>query len=163
MNLIFARDLNGLIGLDNDIPWHIPEDLKQFRGLTLSHTVIMGRKTFESLDNEPLKGRYNIIVSKSLIPYKGSDLEIIPSLKDLKYAVRKIFLIGGTEIFAEGIHLADKVYETVVLSKVGIPRGSEPTYLPFEMEKLPDWEMDFESNVRTDGVSTYQFREWKRK
>ncbi len=101
---------NGAIGHQGKLPWSFPEDLKRFRQLTLHHTVIMGRKTWEfDLEKRPLKLRSNIIVSSQLID-QSSDILIARSIDQALYYARqaeKIFIIGGATIYTQTIELAD--------------------------------------------------------
>lgn len=110
---------NGVIGSKNDLPWYIPDDLKRFRELTSGNTVIMGRRTYESIYGrlgKPLPNRVNIVItSKILADHPGvltySSLgEAISKHK----ADEKIFLIGGTKIFEEGLNYAEHMYVTHV-------------------------------------------------
>jgi dihydrofolate reductase len=76
MELITALDIDGIIGLDNNLPWHVPEDLAFFKNMTQGHVVIMGRKTFESLPNGPLKNRINIVITRNSSHYKSTSREL---------------------------------------------------------------------------------------
>lgn len=93
---------NGVIGIGNRLPWHLPEDLKRFRKLTLGHTVVMGRKTFESLPGGPLKGRRNVVLSRSTVHGQ----EGVIALKRIEEVVEMshtdiLFIIGGGEIYRQ--------------------------------------------------------------
>ena len=118
ISLIVAKSKNNVIGNKGRIPWYIPNDLKRFKKLTTDKVVIMGRKTFDSLPEEykPLPNRINIILSKDE-SYQPSCCMV---LNDLKKALRKagsdkeVFIIGGGEIYKEGLKYADKVYVTEV-------------------------------------------------
>ena len=96
VHLIWAQDKNGGIGKNGKLPWHISEDLKNFKKITLNSTIIMGRKTWESLPIKPLPNRENIVLSTTL----DDDILIFKSyedcIKDLqKRTVPKVFVIGG--------------------------------------------------------------------
>ncbi len=116
ISIVAAVADNGAIGKDNQLLWHITEDMRYFRKLTSGHTVIMGRKTWESI-GKPLPNRRNIVVSKSLSaadfePFNGS-VEVYPSLKAaLNSSENEVFIIGGGEIYNQAISLADKLYLT---------------------------------------------------
>lgn len=119
ISLIFATSRNNVIGVDNDIPWHSPTDMFLFRSITLNKTIIMGRKTFESINSKPLKDRTNIVISKTLnkvTPY--SNLIIVESLTQAlevaKEKNKETFIIGGKRLLEEGIRFCDKVYHTVI-------------------------------------------------
>ena len=100
IHLIWAQDKNGGIGKDGKLPWHISEDLKNFKSLTLNSTVIMGRKTWDSLPTKPLPNRKNIILSKTKkngqITYQSFE-ECLQEIK--KQNLGKIFVIGGRSIY----------------------------------------------------------------
>lgn len=107
LELIVAFDENNLIGKDNSLPWHIPEDLKHFKALTTGNRIIMGRKTFESI-GKPLPNRENIVLSKNGFIYEGIKVyskveELLKTLNDEK----KNYIIGGAGIYKELLPLVD--------------------------------------------------------
>ena len=119
---IVAASLNNVIGNQNELPWHIPEDLKFFRSKTKNHPVIMGRKTFDSLGS-PLPKRINIIISRS--PQK-SDLPNVYWTSHLDEAMQiaqevsdkeEVFIIGGGEIYKQSLHKVQKIYLTRIYQK----------------------------------------------
>ena len=116
VSLVVAAAENNVIGKDNQLLWHLPNDLKFFKNTTWAMPVIMGRKTFESLGKKPLNGRFNIIITsqKDLQPAQGK-IQIAGSIADsLDLAAetdcKEAFVIGGGEIFKELMPKADKVY-----------------------------------------------------
>lgn len=112
--LIAALNKNRVIGKNGKIPWRIPEDLQRFKQLTTHHTVLMGRKTFESIGT-PLLNRKNVVVSKQKIA--SENVEIYSSLDRALshlHTEEKIFIIGGGEIFQQTIELADELMLTIV-------------------------------------------------
>lgn len=115
ISLIAAMAENRVIGRDNAIPWHLPDDLKRFREITMGHTVIMGRKTFESI-GKPLAGRKNLIITTNP-DYRAEGCIVAHSLRDalVKCADSgEAFICGGGEIFREALPLASRIYLTVV-------------------------------------------------
>ena len=115
IHLIWAQDKNGGIGENGQLPWHISEDLKKFKEITLNSTVIMGRKTWESLPIKPLPNRDNIILSSK----KQSDGITAMSLEDCmmilkRMKVNKIFVIGGRSIYKLFYNLADVLHITFI-------------------------------------------------
>ena len=118
VSLIVAKSKNNVIGNKGRIPWYIPNDLKRFKELTTNNVVIMGRKTFESLPKEyrPLPNRVNIILSND----KSYNKNCCIVCDNLKTAIKKagnnkkIFIIGGGEVYKEGLKYADRVYVTEV-------------------------------------------------
>lgn len=120
ISIIAAIGDNRELGKDNKLLWHIPEDLKRFKELTLNHPVIMGRKTCESI-GRALSGRTNIVVTRDK-NYQAEGCLITCSLEDaIRLAKTKdndeIFIIGGGQIYQQAINLADKLYLTVIKGK----------------------------------------------
>ncbi len=109
-------ECNRVIGQAGKLPWSIPEDLKRFRHLTLDHTVIMGRKTWEfDLERRSLPHRSNIVVSRFLAPQP--EIQVARSLQEaLKLSTNqeKVFLIGGANLYEQGIAIADKWLLTII-------------------------------------------------
>ena len=118
--LIVAVSRNGVIGRDGGLAWKISDDLKWFRSLTTGKPIVMGRRTFDSI-GKPLAGRTNIVVSRTMSPRAG--LVVVRSIEEaLRSAAEaagdmgadEIFIIGGAEIYAETLPLADRIYLTAV-------------------------------------------------
>jgi len=115
ISIIVAISENGVIGKNNQLLWHISDDLKRFKRLTTGHTVIMGRKTFESI-GKPLPNRRNIVVSRGE-GVKFNGCEVARSLTDaLEIASTddEVFIIGGGEVYRQALPLAGKIYLTLV-------------------------------------------------
>jgi len=115
LSLIAAVARNGVIGKDNTLPWHLPEDLKRFRALTTGHHIIMGRKTYESI-NRLLPGRTTVIVTRNP-DYQVEGALIAGSLQhavELCGGDEEAFLIGGAELFLDGFRLGDRIYLTEI-------------------------------------------------
>ena len=113
--IIAAVASNGVIGYRNRMPWHLPEDLKRFRQLTLGHAVIMGRRTFESI-GAPLAGRENIVITRSP-DWTRSDCHAAHSLAAALAAVRArqdAFVIGGAQIYALALPIASRLHITEI-------------------------------------------------
>ncbi len=118
LSLLVAMGTNRAIGRDNQLPWYLPADLSRFRQLTTSHTIIMGRKTFESLPNGALPKRTNIVISRDP-HYEALGCAVVTSLEAAIEAAKKvktdeIFVIGGAQIFALALPEADRIYMTIV-------------------------------------------------
>lgn len=115
LSIIVAIAKNNVIGVNNTLPWHLPEDLKRFKALTMGHHIIMGRKTYESL-GRLLPGRTTVIVTRNP-SYQVQGALIANSLES---AIRMCkddaepFLIGGAELYRQGLKLANKMYITEV-------------------------------------------------
>ncbi len=114
ISLVAAMNQDKVIGANNQLPWHIPEDLKLFKQATWGKPIVMGRKTFASL-GRPLAGRNNIVISRSQLTIAGitSYLSLTDALQANADAP-EICIIGGGEIFKESLPLANKLYLTMV-------------------------------------------------
>ncbi|MFN7097796.1 MAG: dihydrofolate reductase [Gammaproteobacteria bacterium] len=114
--IIAAMAQGRVIGYQNQLPWHIPTDLKQFKTVTLGKPVIMGRKTYEAI-GKPLPGRQNIIVTKNP-SYSVSGCEVTTSLQDAillaRPEINEVMIIGGSQIFEQALLLADRLYLTLL-------------------------------------------------
>ena len=118
ISLIVATAKNGIIGSNNQMPWHLPADFAYFKRITLGHPVIMGRKTFEAI-GRALPGRRNIVVSRN--PYFRADgVEVATSLEAAisacqhPHASEEVFVIGGATLYAQALSRADRLYITEV-------------------------------------------------
>lgn len=127
---IVAVSENGIIGIDGDLPWSLPEDLKRFKQLTSNRVVIMGRKTHESI-GRPLPNRVNIVITRQ-VDYRSSGCLVAASLKDAlkvsEFTDDEIFIIGGGEIYKQSMDLVDTIYMTVVNQH--ITEAENTTYYP---------------------------------
>src|ERR1700760_1041119 len=103
---------NGVIGKDGGIPWHISDDLKRFKALTLGKTVVMGRKTWDSLPRKPLPGRRNVVVTRR--PDWQAEGAATASLSDALQMDGDVMVIGGAEIYAAALPLATRIELTEV-------------------------------------------------
>lgn len=121
ISLIFASDKRGVIGVDGKLPWYIPQDLEYFKQKTLDKTMIMGRKTFESLGG-PLFRRDHLVLSNDSQlqeEYNKFDRTWVYDFDKIKYIIDKypekdFFIIGGTEVFKAFMPYADKIYRTLI-------------------------------------------------
>lgn len=113
ISLIFAMDRNRLIGQNNQLPWHLPADLQYFKRVTTGHTVIMGRKTYESI-GKPLPGRKNWVISRQQ-PLQLEGCTTFSSVAELLNALEaqeEAFVIGGAEVYRQFFPFADRLYIT---------------------------------------------------
>ena len=163
LSLVVAIAEDGAIGRAGTLPWHLPADLKFFRRTTIDKPVIMGRKTWESLLGKPLKGRYNIVLSRSLP-------EVPPGVKlceDLDAAIaaaetegfREASVIGGASLFREAAPRAAVLFITRVHTTV----PDADTYFP-EID-MNDWQLAWEEAHEPDEqhAVAYTFQRWERK
>jgi dihydrofolate reductase len=118
LHLIYARAANGVIGRDNQLPWHLPEDLAHFKRTTLGCPVIMGRKTWDSLPPKfrPLPGRLNIVVTRDpgFVADGASVAHSLEAARDLCPAGGTAWVIGGAQIYAQALPLASEVVVTEI-------------------------------------------------
>lgn len=109
--LVWAEDETGAIGKDGKLPWHLPNDLKFFKKTTSGKTIVMGRKTFESMGNRPLPNRENYILSRQK-DYQAPGAIVINELKELPEG--DIYVIGGSEIYKQFLPHADVLIRTKI-------------------------------------------------
>lgn len=136
ISIIVAVADNNAIGLNNQLLWHISEDLKRFKSLTSGHHIIMGRKTFESI-GKPLPNRTNIVISRNP-NFKPEGCIVVCSLDEALVIARneqEVFIIGGGEIYKQVLPLTDRIYLTRV-------HGSFPADTFFPELELMDWEVE---------------------
>jgi dihydrofolate reductase len=117
-SIIVAMTPERLIGAAGRLPWYLPDDLKRFRKLTMGHAILMGRKTFSSI-GRALPGRRNLVISRNANPPATEGVEWFNSVEEaLAFAKAagetEAFVAGGTEIYSEGLKLADRMYITFV-------------------------------------------------
>lgn len=119
INIIVAMARNRAIGIDNALPWHLPEDLKHFKALTMGHYMIMGRKTYESI-GRPLPGRTTVIVSRDP-GYRVAGCLTATSLEDAFKACGdqpEVFVVGGATVYAQALPYAQRLYLTEIQQDV---------------------------------------------
>jgi dihydrofolate reductase len=141
LSLIVAYSTNQVIGVDNTMPWHLPEDLKRFRALTTGHHIIMGRKTYESL-GRLLPDRTTVIVTRNQ-DYKVEGAVICHSLEEAVQACThddEAFIIGGAELYQKALDFVSKLYVTEVHLEIEgdafFPKVDEKIWQPIAREAL---------------------------
>lgn len=157
ISIIVATDRNNLIGKDNDLPWRIPADLAYFKKVTLGSTIVMGRKTYESI-GKPLPNRRNIILSRQDFHADGCEtLHSIEEVKSLNMDDEELFVIGGAHIFKETLPIADFLYLTYIDEEF-----EGDTYFPEVNEQ--DWELVSSEKGMKDEKNPYDyyFKKFKR-
>ncbi len=160
LSLIVARSENDVIGHNGGLPWRLRADLKRFKQLTLGHSVIMGRKTFESI-GKPLPQRRNLVVTTQL-DWQAEGVEVYHSFEAALAAVEgedEAFLIGGGSLYelAMDKNLVDQVYETWVHAEV-----DGDTFFTFDPQS--GWELVSVEACQADAQNDHAFtyRQWKR-
>lgn len=156
LSVIVAIADNGVIGGGNELLWHIPDDLKRFKRITSGHSVIMGRKTFESI-GKPLPNRRNIVVTRNLEFYVVG-VEVASSLAtalEMTKNEAEVFVIGGGEIYRQALPMASKLYITRVHAEY---KGD--TYFP-EIDPQ-EWQLVYSEKGNPTISPNYTFEEYIR-
>lgn len=155
VSIIVAASENNAIGLNNQLLWHLPNDLKFFKQTTWAMPVIMGRKTFESLSGKPLNGRLNIVVSRQ----SNWSAEGVIKAESIEAALtiaannhyKEAYIIGGGELYAASIAIADKIYLTKVETVI-----EGDTFFP--SIDLTQWQLKAEECHPIDQKHAYAYR-----
>jgi len=166
VTLVVARASNGVIGRDNALPWHLPEDLRHFRALTLGHPIIMGRKTWESI-GRPLPGRRTIVVTRdpSRLPpgvessasLRGAIAAAATPGADPQISTNEAFIVGGAEIYAQA--LREDLADRAVITEIDIaPAGN----VHFDPPAAPQWLRIASTEHRSANGMSFRIDEWLR-
>ena len=158
IHLIWAQDTNAGIGKAGTLPWHYSEDLKNFKKLTIGHTIIMGRKTWDSLPIKPLPNRHNIVISSKNQSNVDSYTSIESCIKGLQKnkSIKDVFIIGGMSVYkyfykhAETLHITfiNKVYPDT------------DTFFPINLDQI---KIDFECVSNKKIMEELSFTKWTKK
>ena len=155
ISLIAAMASNRVIGDKGDIPWKIPGEQKMFKRITIGHSVIMGRKTYESLVN-PLPGRTNIVVTRQT-SYQAPGCIIVHDLESAFNSCpteeKEAFICGGAQLYRLGLAMADRIYLTLIPKEI-----SGDTYFP----EIPETEFQIIKSESIDGIEPYYFYIYER-
>lgn len=165
--IIVAQSTNRVIGIENTLPWHLPEDLKYFKSVTMGKPILMGRKTYESI-GRPLPGRENIVITRQ----KDWQAEGVTAVHSLADAIERgvgaaevaraseVMIIGGAEIYREAMALAETLYITEVNAEIEgdahFPGISGADWREVERSET------FPADLQGDSI-TYAFVTYKRK
>ena len=157
IHLIWAQDKNGGIGKNGKLPWHISEDLKNFKKLTLNSTILMGRNTWESLPLKPLPYRRNIVLTSKPIV----NVETYNSITDCfevlyKDGIEEIYIIGGSQLYSTFIHNAIELHITLV----NIQTEGIDIYFPTSIRKI---KKKFKKIEEIDLQEKAKYTHWIRK
>lgn len=155
ISLIAAVSKNNVIGRDNDLPWKLPDDMKYFMTTTVGHTVIMGRKNFDSLPPKmkPLRNRVNIVITRNEKVLEGFDVKAVGSLQqalDLSPNDEEVFVIGGAQIYALALPHADRLYLTEIDKVV----DGDVYFPPFDKS---EWTESSRVHHEADELHAYAF------
>ncbi len=159
ISLIVAVAQNQVIGKDNDLIWHLPDDLKHFKAKTKGHTIIMGRKTFESIGSRPLPYRENIVISRS----EQTPVDGVVFVKSIEEALEKSsdqepFIVGGAEIYRRSM---DKI-DVMEITRVHADFEGDTTFPTFDDT---EWELTHDELHEKDEkhAHSFSFQTWVRK
>ena len=156
IHLIWAQDRNGGIGQNGKLPWHIAEDLKNFKSLTLNSTIIMGRKTWDSLPVKPLPNRKNIILSKTKSLKKMTYSSFEKCMGEIeKQNLDKIFVIGGRSIYQLFFNYADYLH----ITNIQLINNKINEFFPLDMNEIKQsFRLKFEKQLSDHAICTL----WKK-
>ncbi|MDF2606448.1 MAG: Dihydrofolate reductase [Bacillales bacterium] len=158
ISIIVAMDENGLIGKNNELPWYLPNDLKYFKRITTGNTILMGRKTFESI-GKPLPNRKNVILTRNK-KYSSDNITVINTVEEIDKLENNgdLYIIGGAEIFEALIDITDKLYITKIYSTF----DGDVFFPEIEWDK---WEIDSVEKglVDENNIYPHDFFVFKRK
>ena len=151
ISVVVAKSKNNVIGKNNQLPWHLPADLKHFKNITMGKPIIMWRKTFESI-GKPLVGRRNIIVSRNK-ELKIAGCEICHSIEDALNVVKmekEVMIIGGANLFSSCLSRVNCVYLTLIDAEF-----EGDTF--FNDLNVDEWQLVFEENFSPDEKNSYPY------
>ena len=162
INLVVAATENNVIGKDNKLLWHLPNDLRFFKNVTWAMPVIMGRKTYESM-GKPLKGRTNIVITSNHAYAPDQGVVVVDSIdnaveESARTDAKECYIIGGGEIFKQAMPRAQRVYMTRVHTTM-----DGDTFFPPINEN--EWQLSSDTRFEADAkhAFSYSFQTWQRK
>ena len=156
--IIVAQAKNRVIGVNNKLPWHLPEDLRYFKQVTMGKPIIMGRNTYESI-GRPLPGRENIVISRQA-DYAPKGVVVVPSLEaaiehagniGLINGVDEAMVIGGAQIYQQALDIADRLYLTEVDAEI----DGDAWFPDFSRE---EWNEVGRDEFPAEGPNPYNYR-----
>jgi len=153
ISIIAAVAQNLAIGYQNKLLYWLPNDLKRFKALTTGHTIIMGRKTFESLPKGALPNRRNVVLTRSEITFPGA--EVFPSLQAALASCapdEDVYIIGGASVYKEALPLADRLCLTEILDT---PKQADAFFPQFS---LKEWKENFREEHDVDEKHAHPYR-----
>jgi len=164
ISLIAAASTNNVIGKDNKLLWHLPNDMKFFRNTTWGLPVVMGRKTYDALAGEPLPGRFNFVITRNgeWDPHNDK-VKVVSSLESAIEGARETdcketFVIGGGEIYEQSMSIANKIYLTRVHTVV-----EGDAFFPVIDESVWQLTSNLDFPVDEKHAYAYSFQVWERK
>jgi len=157
VGLVWARSTGGVIGADGGIPWHVPEDLAHFREVTGGATVVMGRRTWDSLPERfrPLPGRRNVVLTRDTA-WSADGAVVVHDLAAALDTDEDVWVIGGGQVYAAALPFADRVSETVVDAAVTGDTTAPTLDAGWTVVDEGPWQASRIDDTR------YRFTEWRR-
>jgi dihydrofolate reductase len=146
ISIIAALSNNNVIGRNNALPWHLSADLKRFKALTMGHTLVMGRKTFESI-GQPLPGRRTVVVTRG--DFRADGVDVVHNLQDA--LTDGAFICGGAEIYAQSLERADRMY----LTRVHVDVEGD-AFFP-EFDDVTEWKLVDAEHCEADEKNEYPY------
>ncbi|NWK83696.1 dihydrofolate reductase [Staphylococcus sp. GSSP0090] len=132
LSILVAHDQQRVIGVNNQLPWHLPSDLKHVKSLTTGNTLVMGRATFESI-GKPLPNRRNVVLTRNK-SFQPEGVDVIHSFEEIYDLPGHVFIFGGQSLFEEMIDKVDDMYITVIEDKY----NGDTFFPPYTFE---NWEV----------------------
>ncbi|MCG1009128.1 dihydrofolate reductase [Salinicoccus sp. ID82-1] len=117
ISLIVCHSAQNVIGFKNSMPWHLPNDLKHVKKLTEGNTIVMGRKTFESI-GRPLPNRRNVVLTRNE-DFSHEGVDVISSIDEIEVLDGKVFIFGGSGVYNQAMHLVDEMHVTRIHETFG--------------------------------------------
>lgn len=155
VSIIVAIASNNAIGRNNELLYHMPNDMKRFKETTTGHTIIMGRKTFNSFPRRPLPNRRNIVLaSENNIPDDKQGAEWMTSLPQALNESKndgEVFIIGGASVYVQALSLADKIYLTIIDDE---PQDADSFFPEIDYN---EWKVESEEKFPADEKHAYPY------
>lgn len=141
LSIIACHDQNRVIGYENKMPWHLPNDLKRVKTLTTGNTIVMGRKTYESL-GKALPNRRNVVITRD-VSFKPNDADVIHSLEEINALEGHVYIFGGQNLYEQTIDMVEDMYVTVIENKYpGDAFFPEYTFEDFTVKSIEEGILD---------------------
>lgn len=158
---VYAQDKKGAIGFKNDLPWYLPNDLKFFKKVTMGHSILMGRKTFESMNKRLLPGRKTIVMTSD-VEY-GQDIEGLMVVNSIDQVIKlardqELMVIGGAGVFKSLFPYVDRIIRTVIDSEF-----EADTYMPELDSNQFDLVQEQIGKLDEKNKYAHRFEWWERK
>lgn len=146
LSILVAHDQQRVIGIDNKLPWHLPNDLKHVKSLTTHNTLVMGRATFDSI-GKPLQNRRNVVLTRNKA-FHHEGVDVIHSIDEIFELPGHVFIFGGQTLFEALIDQVDDMYITVIEDKFNGDTFFPPyTFKEWEVESAVTGELDEKNTI----------------